>query len=266
VRSRNLIFTLTVALGLGVPVQAQQFKGHEIGESTATFFSKEQDALKMLNDCKAAPPRELGIEEIKRQYGKQYLKDYEAKTAANPGSKIPVYDKPFDVYQDKCEEILHLESGRTAQINSKGYRPRNPHFAAASAWAETASFSDRLHWNTTNTVMTMDYKQFGFKDGHLVYLRVWVSNEPFSAIEADIEKRLGTAPIGQVSTPMHNAMGGTWTDETLSWKTSSLFVSLYQNGDPAAEGYDHVAYITAETLERHDAEEAAAKNRPSSLD
>lgn len=72
---------------------------------------------------------------------------------------------------------------------------------------------------------------------------------------ADIAKKFG-APTRESAIPSQNASGAKWEDHLTVWATADVYVTLYQDNNPAAQ--DHRPLLVMESTEEHAREESAA--------
>src|SRR5438045_1938315 len=105
-RSHTIILITLFSIGL----QAQTFKGHQIGESTADFLKLEPLLQPKLADCQATAPRELTPEEIKKRYGRKVLSEAEKKHQV-------LLDTDPDAYGDRCAALMDALLRGSGHIN-----------------------------------------------------------------------------------------------------------------------------------------------------
>jgi hypothetical protein len=258
---RLLWFSLFLFAGL---LQAQSFKGHQIGEAAADFLKTEPAMQAKLNDCLATAPHELTPEEIKQRYGRKIYEKYqkqELQTQAN-GKHEQVMDKDPDVYGDKCGALVDALVKGDGWIDGNGYDILNKY--ELNLLRRSMSHDLRSSLNTPlphYPEININDRHFTFRNGVLVALSMTLAAE-YLAVREDVTKRLGVTPT-EAEVPYHNAYGARWNQVIAVWDNEKLHAELSQDDNPAKPSLPR---LSVETQEIHQKYLANLKNAPSPLD
>lgn len=105
-----------------VIANAQTFKRHHIGETTAEFLAVEPALSERLESCVNDKPHELTIEEVKQRFGKKKAEEMQRQQAALPaGSHLAFYATDLDEYRDRCDALVSALKLGTGEIWGTGY-------------------------------------------------------------------------------------------------------------------------------------------------
>lgn len=97
---------------------------------------------------------------------------------------------------------------------------------------------------------TSNWMDFVLDGGKLVQLTTLVHGE-FGKINADLTNEFGSRS-SETAFPMRNAIGQSWEDHLYVWDTSTLYVALREDNNPASQNHHFV--LVVESREEHNRE------------